>query len=69
MNLEFERKLLYKEISLLAHAFVGDEEGYALFTEEDLKSLESEDIESLRRVRGRLRDLCRSLGGAKGGRG
>lgn len=66
MNQEFERKLLYKEISLLAHALVGDEEGYALFSEDEIKSLESEDMESLRQIRGRLRDLTRSMGGAKG---
>lgn len=66
MNVELEKKLLLREIALMSHNLVTEEEGYALFTDAELASLQSEDLEGLRRLRNRFRDLTRSLGGTKG---
>lgn len=63
---EMEKKLLMREIALMSHLLVTEEEGYALFSDAELKTLEQEDLEGLRRLRNRFRDLARSIGGTKG---
>lgn len=65
MNVELERKLLLKEIAVLSHAVVSDDEGFTLFDQSELKSLETEDVEGLRALRNRLGVLARSVGGAR----
>lgn len=66
MNADLERKLLLKEILIFSHALMSDDIGGVLFSTEDLKVLDKEEIEELRALAMRLRDMSRSLGGTRG---
>lgn len=66
MKAELEKNLLLREILLLSHAAMAEGQGTVLLSDEEVKSLNTEDLEELRQIRSRLRDLTRSLGGAKG---